>query len=94
MNHIDIMRDEIQQQHPPIHIVDFDFYNVEAFNQCENGKNILIAMDMWKNVHPLLKIIPVEWEYTIPFGILHSPTPSEKVKHFLDALRLAIKTEA
>ena len=41
----------------------------------------------WENVHPQLKIIPIEWEHAIPYGLLHSPTPSETVKRFLEALQ-------
>lgn len=42
--------------------------------------------DMIRN-HPLIKIIPVEWDYTMPFGILHSETPSDKVKRLIKAIR-------
>lgn len=37
------------------------------------------------NVHPLLKVIPVEWDHNILYGILHSPEPSPTVQRFLDA---------
>lgn len=37
------------------------------------------------NVHPLLKVIPVDWDHNIPYGILHSPEPSPTVQRFLDA---------
>lgn len=37
--------------------------------------------------HPLIKIIPVEWDYTMPFGILHSKTPPDKVKRLIKAIR-------
>ncbi len=47
----------------------------------------MIAVREWANVHPLLKIIPVEWEHAIPYGLLHSPTPLETVKRFLTALQ-------
>ena len=36
----------------------------------------MMTIDNWKNVHPLLKTVPVDWSYTIPFGLLHSPRPS------------------
>jgi hypothetical protein len=37
------------------------------------------------NVHPLLKVIPVEWEYSISYGLLHNQAPSELVKRFISA---------
>lgn len=82
----DAIRDELWAEHPQINIIDIPFFNVEVFNQCESSNDVLIAFGSWQNVHPLLKIVPLEWDYTIPFGILHSPTPSEAVSEFLKAV--------
>lgn len=86
-HYIDRLRDDICKNHNRIHIVDFDFYDVEVFNRCENSNDILLAIKNWTNVHPLFKVIPVNWEHTIPFGLLHSLAPSEAVKQFLSAGR-------
>lgn len=88
-DYVDRLRDDIWQNHSQIHIVDFDFYSMEAFNRCENSNDVLLAIPGWATVHPLLKVIPVEWEHSIPFGLLHSPKPSETVRRFLEAARLA-----
>lgn len=85
-SHEDSLRDDLTANHPEIQIVDFDFYSVDIFNQCEQNQCILMAVEKWRNVHPLLKIIPVDWGHKMPFGILHSPDPSEKVKRLLSAL--------
>lgn len=84
--YVDLLRDDLWKNHPQIHIVDFDFYDVEAFNQCENNNCVLMAIENWRYVHPLLKILPVEWSHAIPFGLLHSPKPSLNVKQFLNAV--------
>ena len=47
----------------------------------------MMTIDNWKNVHPMLKSIPIRWNYTIPFGIFHAPEPSETVQRFLDAVK-------
>ncbi|MGI6269979.1 MAG: LysR family transcriptional regulator [Candidatus Howiella sp.] len=86
-NYVDKLRDDLWMNHPQIHIIDFDFYNVSIFNQCENSNDILMAVDSWQSVHPLLKIIPVEWDYTIPFGLLHSPEPTKTVQDFLSVIQ-------
>ncbi len=39
----------------------------------------------------MLKIIPVEWKYEIPFRLLHSPTPSKTVEKFVYATQKAFK---
>ncbi len=84
-HYVDLLRDDIWKNHSEINIVDFEFYDVNVFNRCENGNDVLLAIPGWANVHPLLKVIPVEWEYSIPYGLLHSPEPSETVKQFLHA---------
>lgn len=89
-NYVDRLRDDLWQNHSRIQIVDFDFYSMEAFNRCENSNDVLLAIPGWANVHPLLKVIPVEWEHSIPFGLLHSTRPSETVKKFLEAARIAV----
>mgnify|MGYP000866827122 CR=1 FL=1 len=91
--HIDSLRDDIDANYPNIHIVNFDFYGLDAYNQCEINNCLIVTIDRWKDVHPLMKVIPVEWKHTIPFGILHSQEPSENVLKFLDAIEQVIKPQ-
>ncbi|MGG7160713.1 LysR family transcriptional regulator [Clostridium baratii] len=90
-HYVDQLRDDIWQNHSQIQILDFDFYNTNIFNHCENSRDVLLAIPGWANVHPLLKVIPVEWEHGIPFGLLHSPQPSQIVTRFLKAAQNAKK---
>ncbi len=82
----DAIRDELITEHPQINIIDVPFFNVDVFNQCESSNDVMIAFGSWQNVHPLLRIVPIEWEHKIPFGILHSPDPSPQVSDFLSAV--------
>ncbi len=91
-SYVDRLRDEIWKNHSQINIVDFDFYNMSIFNRCENSNDILLAIAGWANVHPLLKVIPVDWDYSIPYGLLHSPKPSATVKEFLRAAKKAVSS--
>lgn len=86
-NYVDELRDDIWKNYPQIHVVDFDIYSMEIFNRCESTNDILMVVENWKDAHPLLKIIPVEWKYTIPYGILYSPEPSDLVKRFLKGVK-------
>ena len=63
---------------------------MEVFNRCENSNDVLLAIKNWESVHPLMKIIPVEWNYSIPFGLLYSTEPSKKVKKLLSATQKAM----
>lgn len=88
--YVDLLRDDMWQNHEQIHLVDFDFYSVDVFNRCENSNDVLVAVQAWDNVHPLLKVIPVEWEHSIPYGLLHSKTLSETVARFLGAIQTVL----
>ena len=90
-HYVDQLRDDLWRNHPQIQIVDFDFYNTDIFNRCENSYDVLLAIPGWANVHPLLKVIPVEWDYSIPYGLLHSPQPSDSVRRFLLAVQSVTK---
>lgn len=79
----DQLRDDLWEHHPQIEIEDFSFYNLEAFNQCEHNNALLMAVPQWDHIHPLLKILPVEWTHEIPFGLLYSRTPSKTVRDFV-----------
>lgn len=81
--YVDRLRDELLQNRPQIHVVNFDFYDTGIIKRCESGNNLLLAIPDWVNVHPLLEVIPVEWDFTIPFELLYSPQPAETVKYFL-----------
>lgn len=89
-HYVDQLRDDLWKNHPQIQIVDFDFYDVSVFNRCENNSYALMAVEKWQYVHPLLKILPVDWNYTIPYGLLHSPNPSPMVRQFLSAVQKAV----
>lgn len=90
-HYVDRLRDDIWQNHGKIKIVDFDFYSMNIFNRCENSNDVLLAIPGWANVHPLLKVIPVEWDHSIPYGLLHSSQPTETVKQFLAAAQTVAK---
>ena len=90
-HYVDRLRDDLWQNHDQINIVDFEFYNMSIFNRCENSNDVLLAIPGWASVHPLLKVIPVEWDHSIPYGLLHSPHPSETVKRFLAAVQAAMQ---
>lgn len=78
--YVDALRAELTEKYPEITIVDFDFYNVDIFNRCENSNDMLLAIKSWESVHPLMKILPVEWDYKMPYGLLYAKDPSEKVE--------------
>ena len=88
---MDELRDDLTQNHPDVQITDFDFYDVSIFNRCEQSRNMLAVIGKWSCVHPMLKVLPVQWDHAIPFGILHPPAPSPMLARFLDAVRAVVQ---
>lgn len=80
----DRIRAELMHHHPQIHLVDTPhFYDMSVFNRCAQSNDVLLTIECWQDVHPLLVTIPVEWEFTIPYGILYAKDPPEDVKRLI-----------
>lgn len=88
----DLIRNDLEQNHPQIHIEDTpQFYDLSVFNRCAETGNILLTVECWKDIHPGLVSIPVNWNYNIPYGILYSLDAPEDVLHFIDIIKTTYK---
>lgn len=85
--------ESLQKQHPQIHTLNVGFFNIDLFNRCVEENCIAMVAGGVERIHPLLKVISVDWSYTIPFGLLHAPKPSAHVQRFLDEIRVALCSE-
>lgn len=88
--YLDRLRDDISRLYPQTKIVEFDFFSLEVFNRCEKERSLIVTIDRWHMLHPMLKTLPVAWDYTVPYGFLHAPTPSEPVARFLGAVEQVV----
>lgn len=80
---VDRVRAEIEQ-HPRIRIEDTpQFYDMEVFNRCVQTRHVMMTLDCWTDVHPGLVTIPVDWPFTIPYGILYQLDPGADIQQFL-----------
>lgn len=84
---IDHLRIDLLSKNSSIILEEIPFFNIKAFNQCVNENKLMIVIPEWENIHPMLKIIPVKWNYTIPFGIMYSKQPSNDVQYFLNKIK-------
>lgn len=83
--YIDELRKFLQEG--GVKVVDFDFFNLNAFNNAVKENIPIIAIDGWENIHPLLKIVPAEWDYRVPYGIMYSQEPSKHAKKFVELVK-------
>mgnify|MGYP002515561873 CR=1 FL=1 len=70
-----------------VKIIDFNFFNLAAFNEAVKQNVPIIAISDWENVHPLLKIVPSKTSVTVPYGIMYSLEPSKHVLQFIKAVK-------
>ena len=80
----DTLRSDLETNHPQIHIEDTPhFYDLSVFNHCAETNNVLLTIECWQHVHPGLVTIPVNWDYSIPYGLLYSLKAPEDVLRFV-----------
>ncbi|MBD5471204.1 MAG: LysR family transcriptional regulator [Lachnospiraceae bacterium] len=85
---LDRLRDEIKTKHSNIRILDIShFYDTNVFNECEQTGCIMETLDIWKDVHPSIVTIPIEWGYKVPYGIVYAKQLSEPMQAFIDIIQ-------
>jgi len=85
---IDTIRKDIETHHPKIQIEDVPyFYDIGLFNLCARTDSILQSLDIWSELHPATVTLPVDWKYTMPFGILYSQNPSTGIAKLIDVIK-------
>lgn len=85
---IDRIRAGLTADYPGVQLIDTPFYyDVEVFNRCEQEENLLLTLEQWEDVHPLLKTIPVNWNYYMPYGLLYAPEPPKSILRFIEAVK-------
>ena len=82
--YIDDLRDKLEAK--GVKTEDFEMFNISAYNRAVTGNMPIITVEGWEDVHPLLKLIPADWEDSVPFGVFYSPTPTKLVKKFVGLL--------
>jgi DNA-binding transcriptional LysR family regulator len=83
----DSIRNDLERNHPKIHIEDTpQYYDLSVFNHCAESGKVLLTIECWKDVHPMLVSIPVEWEYSIPYGLLYSLNAPDDVLRFVQTV--------
>lgn len=84
---LDRMREEIAAEHPSIQVMDAPYYyDANIFNECERQGVAMETLDAWKDVHPGVVTLPMDWGYQMPYGIVYAKEPSDTVAAFIEAL--------
>lgn len=93
--HNDELRDFLEAEHPQIHLEDAGyFYDIDVYNRCEQQGYLLLNLECWKDVHPSLVTLPVEWGFTLPYGLLYPMHPDQRILEFLEVLKGSLPQES
>ena len=88
---VDAIRAEVRR-YPGIRIEDTpQFYDIEVFNRCQATMSVMLTIECWKDVHPALVTIPMDWDHPIPYGLLYPMEPRPQVRKVIDAVSAMIK---
>ena len=83
----DMIRGYITKNHPKIRLEDTPpFYDMSVFNRCAETGNVLLTLECWTEVHPALVSIPVDWDFTISYGLLYNLNPTGDVHRFVETV--------
>lgn len=83
----DALRTRISTEHPEIEVVDFPMYNASVFNQCANEEHALASFGFWRDVHPMLKTMPTDWNLSASYGLMYSPKADTRTMQLIETLR-------
>lgn len=90
----DFIRNDLEKNHPLIRIEDTpQFYDMSVFNRCAESGNVLLTIECWQEVHPGLVTIPVNWDYSIPYGLLYSLDAPDDVLRLVEAAKTDTERE-
>ena len=84
--YIDRAWDYIVKHHPQIDLKEMAVTDLPTFNHVVSSGNLILSAECWKGVHPLLATIPVDWEFTVPYGLIYAKDPPNEVLQFIMAV--------
>ena len=84
---IDAFRNEITERYPTVQIVDSSYYGIDTFTLCEVNGYILITQPVYADIHSNLVTIPLETNYTLPYGLMYAKEPTMATQNFICAIK-------
>lgn len=87
---VDQIRAEIER-HPHIHIADLNhLYDIDSFNRAIQTNSLIEIPNIWHDVNPEVKAVPMTWDYQIPYGLLYRKKPTQSMQSFITMLKKLI----
>ena len=83
---MDIFRQKIVSDHPEVTIVDSPYYGVDTFTMCEINQYVLITQLIYADIHTNLITVPLDTDFTMPYGLVYSKDATPATKKFISAI--------
>lgn len=68
-------------------IEETDLIDYHVFNRAVNENKLLITAECWRDVHPMIRTIPVGWSYKFRYGVIYPLKPTAMVQKFIELLQ-------
>lgn len=85
--YLDFIRNDIIYKYSFIKLINTKTFDLTIFNQIQNSDNILITIKPWTTLHPMLKVVEIDWNYTVPYGIIYPLYSSAGVQAFINLIK-------
>lgn len=70
-----------------VRIVDApSFYTLDTFNEAARAGLLMETLDAWEGVHPGMATVPVDWGFSVPYGVVYAKNPAPHVGCFIEAV--------
>lgn len=77
---IDKIRDDMEKNHPDVIIRDVPgYYDMDVFNFCVERGLLFEVPETWKDIHPSVSVVPMDWDFKLPYGIFHALNADKNV---------------
>lgn len=83
---LDAFRSEVLSRSQDTSIIDSTYYGMDTFAMCELNPYILITQPVYSDIHSNLVTIPLDTDYSVPYGLIYANEPTSAVKKFLSAI--------
>ncbi len=81
---VDRIRYFLKKNHPQITLHDFGLFNSKVFTLCRNEGYVALTIRAWEKDFSLLKLVAVDWDFSVSCGLIHTSDSEPQVHRFLE----------
>ena len=67
-----------------------EYYGVDTFALCEMNSYVLITQPVYEDIHPNLITIPLQTDFSMPYGLVYAKEPTNAADKFIQAVKAIV----